>query len=485
MRNAFLSLLAVVSAGLLHAQAPAQEPAAGLAPGQGLPAQSPAETSSLVQPPAQASEQAGPPALALEAATDRSIYLSNASNSVYVEARIGPVAVPAEAAAAVRNVALVLDRSGSMADEPIRALRQAVAATLGMLAPHDIVSVVLFGSEVETLVTAQRRDEIGDLDALLARIEPAGGAALYDALNQGAAQLRRKAGSAALNHLVLVTDGPATKGPRERDDFTRLAELFAREGITLSTVGLGGDCEEDLLVALARSGNGRFHYAASPGDLETELRAEFWLLRAPVAQDVVLTVEFGYGCAEIEPLGWAPATVDDRTVTYRFPALCAGQEVGVLVSAKLTTQGPAAKAATVRLRWRDVGTGTERTVSRRLSVFFDNDSRSSRKSVNPGVMRAAVGAVISEGMQHAIEELDKGDFRRAQRELRRARTEANYINYELNDEGIAARVRVLETYLNEVESRGLNLLDRKLLRSGLHNQFDIPQADEKDAAASR
>ena len=420
------------------------------------------------------------PALTLEAASDRTIYRADSNSAVYVEAKIAAPAAPDASGSAPRNIAFVLDRSGSMAGEPIQALRQAVAAALGSLDERDVVSLVLFGSEVETLVPAQRRDQIGDLDALLARIEPAGGAALYDALNQGAAQLRRYAATSSLNHLVLITDGPATKGPRERDDFTRLAGLFAREGFTLSTIGLGDEFEEDLLAAMARVGNGRFRYAAQPAMLAATLAAELAPLRAPVALEVVLQIEFGPTCREVDVTGWAPATVEGRTATYRFPHLFAGQEISVLAGARLEPNRDRAEIATVRLRWKDVTTGAFNECTRDLSAYLENDAWVVRKSVNPVVVRAAVAAVISEGMQRAIVQLDKGDYRRALRALRAARDDATFMNNDLEDAAIAGQIRQLETYLAEVQARGLNELDRKILRSGLFNQFATPTEDATD-----
>ena len=53
----------------------------------------------------------------------------------------------------------------------------------------------------------------------------------------------------------------------------------------------------------------------------------------------------------------------------------------------------------------------------------------------------------------------------------------NIIRYTSNAT-IAAMIQKLDTYLAEVRTRGLNLLDRKILRSGLFNQFETPTADE-------
>ncbi len=422
------------------------------------------------------------PVITLDAATDRELYHANSHNKIYVEAQVH-VADPAAraAAATVRNIAFVLDRSGSMAGAPIQALRRAMSAALNSLSDHDVVSVVVFGSEVETLVDAKRRDHLGEIDAVLAKLEPAGGAALYDALNQGAAQLRRYAGPSTINHLILVTDGRPTKGPREFDDFSRLAEVFAREGFTLSTIGIGQDFNEDLLATLARSGNGHFRYVDQPDKLTDALQAEIAPLRTLVARDAILTIEFRSSCEDVESYGWKQANVENQTVTYHFPYLFADQDLSVLVSAKQRPIRIAAALATVRLSWNDLAEGKSHSEEKALSVVFEADERAVRTSLNPGVIRVSVGALISEGMQEAIEQLDKGDFRRALRALRNARDDAQSLNDDLEDPQIAAKIAQLEAYLAEVQARGLNQLDRKILRSGLFNQFETPTADDQKA----
>src|SRR5688572_16945035 len=113
------------------------------------------------------------PEITLEALTDHKFYRESVDNEVYVEARIMVPRPPT--AASTRNVVLVLDRSGSMAGESIAEMRRGAIAAIEALAESDFVAVVLFGSEIETLIEAQRRDQITDLAAHIARIAPAGG----------------------------------------------------------------------------------------------------------------------------------------------------------------------------------------------------------------------------------------------------------------------------------------------------------------------
>ena len=413
----------------------------------------------------------------LDVATDRDLYLEGGHNKVYVEARIRTPSPANATSPATNNLAFVLDRSGGMAGAPIQALRQALSLALNSLADSDVVSVVLFGSEVETLVEARRHDQLGDPDKILAQIEPAGGAALYDALNQGAAQLRRYAGPGTINHLVLVTSGRPTKGPRELDDFSRLAGLFAQEGITLSTIGVGPDFNEDLLAALARAGNGHFHYADRPEKLAEALQSEAAPQRALIARDAVLTFEFDRECTEMESYGWSPATIKDETVSLHFPYLFAGQDLSVLASAVMPARFIRFKFVTVRLTWK--GTDDQvKEIVKPVMVILERNGTAVRNSANPAVVQATVSALISEGMQNAIEQIDKGNFRRAIKELRSAHEDAVSMNDDPSDPVLAAKIKRLEAYLAEVQARGMNQLDRKILRSGLFNQFESPTADD-------
>jgi Ca-activated chloride channel family protein len=413
----------------------------------------------------------------LEAVTDRQLYQENSANHIHVEARIRAGGLPPTSNP--RNIALVVDRSGTMAGEPVEALRAALLAGLNSLAANDIISVVLFGSEVETLIEAQRGAPIPNLEALIAQIEPAGGAALYDALNQGAAQLRRHAAPEVINHLILITDGPPTKGPREFEDFARLADVFAREGMMLSTIGLGADFNEDLLAAMARTGQGRFRYVEHPSMLSTALVAELTRRPALLGRDAVLTFEFRRFARKVHSHGAYVGALDHTSVTYRFPQLMADEELKVLASAEIEpaqAQVFLPELVTVRLRWKDIQTGESREISRVLSTHFTHDIRAIRNSIDSAVTRTKGAIVIVEGLQQAIEEMDEGSSRGALRALRSARSEARDMNFYLDNPSITADIGRLDAFLSAAETRDLGPLDRKILRSGLLNQFDSPAA---------
>lgn len=428
--------------------------------------------------------------LQLELSSDHGLYLEGASSEIYVEARIsaaeaGPpeIGTPPAPAAAPRNLVLVLDRSGSMAGAPVQHLRGAVLDTLAALADHDTIAIITFGSEVETVIEATRVDQARALTDRIARIEPAGGAALYDAISQGAAQLRRYAATAGANDLVVLTDGPATRGPREADDFLRQVAALTQEGFRVSTIGLGNDFDEDLLAALARTGRGRFTFAAQPAELPAALAAAVHPQRRAVARLLSLRLDFRDYCNALTAHGWTPATATTSALTAASPYLTAGQTWSLVASATLwnthAANGHLPDAVTATLTWQDADAPADappHTLVRRIALRFIADRDLVRDSVHLPAFRRALDSMVTDGMQEAIERIDAGEFDRALRVLRRTRTRVRDYAIELADPAITEKLGVLDRYLNEVEARGLNQLDRKLLRSGLTNRFDPPLA---------
>ncbi|WP_221032784.1 vWA domain-containing protein [Actomonas aquatica] len=432
--------------------------------------------------------------LQLELSSERGFYPEATESEIFVAARILPPPAPANARPAPRNLALVLDVSGSMAGEPIQALRTATLATLDRLQDHETLAVVAFGSEVSTPLPATRVDQARTQTDALTQLEPAGGAALYDALNQGAAQLRRFATPTTRDELILLVDGPPTRGPREADDFLRLASALAREGIRLTTIGLGADFDEDLLAALARTGGGRFLYAPTPADLQSTLAQAVTTstATAPVARDLTLTLTFKPYFNTLNPHGRIPAESTPTQLTYSLPDLAPGQPVALLASATIwnayAAVGHQPAAVTAQLTWRDLNAPADapaRTTSADLDLRFSADARTVKESTHDETFRLAVDTLITDGLQDAIGHIDDGDFNRAQRTLRRTRTRVHDLAVTREDDAIAARLVALDTYLAEVAARGLNQLDRKILRSGLSNAFAPPAADDDNEDAPR
>jgi Ca-activated chloride channel homolog len=202
-------------------------------------------------------------------------------------ARMLPVRMETERRKEMPSVAMVLviDRSGSMTGLPMEMAKKAAKATLGVLASDDVLEVIAFDSQPHRYVKMQPARNRSRIRGLVSRIQPGGGTEIFPALD--AAYNDMTVTQARKKHVILLTDGKApTSGIRD------LVTAMIAEGITVTTVGLGGDVDEQLLRMIADVGGGRYHDVPDPQSLpriftkETEMIAraaavEEWF---PVAQ---------------------------------------------------------------------------------------------------------------------------------------------------------------------------------------------------------
>ena len=77
-----------------------------------------------------------------------------------------------------------------------------------------------------------------------------------------------------LNRVILFTDGQANVGETRPDAIANDVHGLAARGVSTSTLGIGADYNEDLLEAMARSGDGNYYFIESPGQLPGLFAAE-------------------------------------------------------------------------------------------------------------------------------------------------------------------------------------------------------------------
>jgi uncharacterized membrane protein len=153
-------------------------------------------------------------------------------------------------------LSLVIDRSGSMSGQKIEIAKSASIGTLDLLTRKDYLSVVAFDSSAHQVVPITR---IGSTSkqALMSRISTinaGGGTNIYPGMQLGHADL----GSvrAKVKHMIVMTDGQS-----EGSGYPQLAAQMQSEGITISTVAVGGGADVALLRSVAAAGGGTFYFA--------------------------------------------------------------------------------------------------------------------------------------------------------------------------------------------------------------------------------
>ncbi len=269
--------------------------------------------------------------LSVIATPRRPALLAGFDNKVEVLVRIQAPATPPDAAEPrpPYALALVLDRSGSMAGAPMMEARRCAAYVASHLRGDDQVALVSFNHHVRVLHAAQPR---GDGRALMAAIEDirsAGRTDLHGGWRAGADALAKLPDSSALalKRVILLSDGQANHGLTGTPDITLQCAEAAAQGISTSTYGLGNEFNEDLMVAMGQTGRGNHYYGDTAADLMEPFEQELSLLQNLCACDVTLRANVPQGVS-VEALNPYPGNAEDG---WRLPDLPYGAEAWMVL----------------------------------------------------------------------------------------------------------------------------------------------------------
>jgi Mg-chelatase subunit ChlD len=205
------------------------------------------------------------------------------------------------------NLALVIDKSGSMADaDKISRVKSALLALVSRLRDTDTLSIVVFDSDAQVLLPARSLADRGYVKQLIRDIAPGGATNIHEGLMLGYREVRKNYREDATNRVILLTDGIANRGEIDPEKIAQDSLRFNDQGIDLSTIGVGLDLNKDLLRELAKSGRGLFHFVADGEDIEKVFIRELQSLVAPVAYEPNVDIEYD-SALELEQIyGYEP-----------------------------------------------------------------------------------------------------------------------------------------------------------------------------------
>lgn len=179
-----------------------------------------------------------------------------------------------------------------MQGEKLHCAAEAVTFAVRNMHADDRLSLTIYDDHVQTLVPSAPVSHAGpQILALLPRIQAGNCTALHDAWVQGGLQVSEHLEPGRVHRVLLVSDGLANVGEtRSGVLIDRARELYAK-GISTSTVGVGKDFNEDLMIPMAREGGGNGWFVESPADFTRIFRCELEDLAAVFGEKARLRLE--------------------------------------------------------------------------------------------------------------------------------------------------------------------------------------------------
>jgi Ca-activated chloride channel homolog len=339
------------------------------------------------------------------------------ANVLNVLVRMKGIEAPAKEERPPLDLAIVIDRSGSMRGDKVVSVKQAALELIDKLERTDRVTLVTYASDVvvhdkRLPMDGPGREAIKEkIMGIRASGSTALGPALFEALDIIEKAEREDTDIA---HVMLLSDGLANVGEQRPEVLGQRTSMAFGRGVSVSSLGVGLDYNEDLMTRIADQGGGRYHFIkdaqAIAGVLNDELRG----LSSSVARAIVLTFEPANGVKLAKVFGYPTWEEDDET-RIKVGTLSSGQTREILMRITVpAADGPTVEVGNLFLKLRDVtqeGKKVKDEFSLAVAIGENEDDIKGSERKDVTIRLAEVES--AEEVDKAARAVERGDYHAA------------------------------------------------------------------------
>ncbi len=349
------------------------------------------------------------------------------------------------------NLALVIDRSGSMADsDKMSRVKESMRLMLDKLRPDDIVSIVGFDSEADVLYAARRIGDGDELRRVIDGIEPEGSTNIHDGLMLGYKEALKNYRKDATNRVILLTDGIANVGVTDPKRIAADSSEFNGQGVDLSTIGVGIELNNDLLRTLATSGRGLYHFVSDYQDIEKVFVNEVQSLVSSAAKRAEVSVDYDPNL-EIERIyGYAPRARTNG-VSIRLDDMNNGLTQVVMMRFRARNAAKSVYPVKVRLSYFDVR--QKRTVEEVQTINLTATRRNSSELLaDVEVKKNYTIAELAQSLFEMREAVNRSRYREGENLLNSSIAAADRRFPNREDKDVQYVLNIIEDYRRDLQA---------------------------------
>lgn len=253
--------------------------------------------------------------------------------------------LPAQQSSAPQSldVAVVLDRSGSMRGDKLAGAKQALRTLVGAMTEGDRFALLSYADDVtvhQSLIRCTPKAKAALLEHIDA-LEAGGNTNLGAGLEYGLQALQHPGDSANVRLALLVSDGLANRGVTDAVQLGRMAAKGLSQDVMVSTVGVGLDFNEALMTRIADLGGGSYRFLEDPRTVAAGFFEEFATVRRAVAVHLEIRISLPRGVTLVEASGY-PVHMEGSTAVIRPGNLAEGTTRTLHLNLQAATDQPAA-----------------------------------------------------------------------------------------------------------------------------------------------
>ena len=389
------------------------------------------------------------------------------------------------------NLSLVLDRSGSMGGTPLRQAIKSAKALVDELTEKDRLSVVVFDDHIKTLVDPEYVQDKKAIKAAIDKVHAGGTTNLCGGWQEGGKHVKKHFSQQLVNRVLLLTDGHANVGTTDTPTLVKLAGQKASEGVATTTLGFGTSFNEDLLIGMARGGEGNYYYIESHDDLSQVLQIEIEGLSSVCGQNLVVTIEPQAAVEQATLLNQYKTEEKGGVLTVTVGDVYAVEDkiLALDLVARPQSTGPFALAK-IEYTYQALVDGTAQEVKGQIVVQAIAATPEQAAAVPPDlkVVGESVRLRAAKAKDEAVELADKGKLKDAAKRLQqiaqslRASPLANQFEF-------AEEIDLLEHFAERLEKTAYDGVLRKELRdqsyqAGTRSRGELAQRGIAGGSAS-
>ncbi len=349
------------------------------------------------------------------------------------------------------DIAVVIDRSGSMDGEKLAQAKLAARQLITNLHQNDRFTVIAYGTDVDVLVPSTRANDSakGTAMDIISAIYTDGGTNLSGGLEAAKAQLMRLSqDSSRVQRIVLISDGQANEGIIAPKQLARLAASSSSQGISITTVGIGLDFDERSMTSIAVAGGGNYYFAESASMLAEMFDTELRKLGATVATQIRLQLKTADRVQLLEILGHSMVREGDSWIVS-VPDMHAGETRKVVLALRVdATNTRTMPIATITASFIDTVAGERASAQNELVTAVTSDINVVNQTRNSETNRLIERALTAQAIDKATILYEQGRSADARRLVTERTLSAQKQAMELDDSEFAAEMGDAQEAIN-------------------------------------
>ncbi len=358
------------------------------------------------------------------------------------------------------NIGIAIDRSGSMNGQKMNHAREAAKYCVDQLLSGDNFSAVIFDDQVDVLFTNQPVSDREMLKRGIDRIQARNSTALHEGWVKAGLQVSEGLDPEAINRVLLITDGQANVGETNIDRIVSQASELASKGITTTTIGIGSDFNEDLLMPMAEAGQGNAWHVQEPQDTVAIFETELHGLVRQFGRGVRLSLRCADGVRVVDLLN---DFEKDPSGSYILPDLLSGSPLNIVVRLDVSGDLPDGRLIDVDLSYIELESGSTESVSLGAFAEFDTKEAIDALEANLEVQEVVVLLMNSRARREAMGHIDLGDISLAMACFEAPRQEAARLYSRTGSKALKDEIDDLESVNELLLNREDDLMARKRL----------------------